>query len=131
MDFRTSAKNITLNVNDEGGVVVLPVSDEGWIKRFTDYLKMIEEKSKERTERAAGDNEKSIEETYGLAMDCKSGFNALFGEGAYEAVYGTELVGVEYIIEFIEYCVPFIEERMEKRNTMLKKYDASRMGGAG
>lgn len=130
MDFRTSASNIVLNVNDNGGVVVLPVSDEGWIEKFMDYLKTIEQKSKERSEEAGDDSNKNIIESVLLARECKDGFDAVFGEGAYDAVYGMELVGVEYIIEFIEACIPYIEKRLEKRNSILTKYNPERTGGA-
>lgn len=131
MDFRSSAKNVTLNVNDEGGVVVLKVSDDGWVGRFSEYITRIEKKSKEHAEAAGEDSRKNIEETVKLALDCKEGFDDLFGEGAYQAVFDTNLVGVEYVLEFIEAVMPYIEERMNKRKEMVKKYDPNRTGGAG
>ena len=130
MDFRTSASNITLNVNDNGDVVVLKVSDEGWIGRFMDYLKAIEKQSKAHADNAGDDTEKNIYESVALAQECKDGFDAVFGDGAYMAVFGMELVGVEYVVEFIEACMPYVEKRLEKRNSLLSKYSANRSGGA-
>lgn len=133
MDFRTSAKVVRLNVNDDGYCVELHTSSDVWLKQFLDFARNLDEKNNKHLE-ALKDND-SVDERIKHILEfdgeIKEEFAKLFGDGAYEATFGSELVGVEYIVEFIEACLPFVQKRVDDRSKAFDKYDPKKTGGAG
>ena len=130
--FRSDSAVVKLNVNDDGFCVKLFVGDDGWIKRFLDFLLFVEEKNKEHEKALSGvdDVEKHLAHMLEFDNEIKESFDGLFGENAYAETFGVELAGVEYIIEFLDACIPYVESRVEKRNKAFEKYNSSRTGGA-
>lgn len=130
--FRTNAKVIKLNVNDEGYCVELQVSNDVWIKAFLDFAIDAEKKSKDRLEmiKATDDISEKVSHVVEFDKELKAGIAKLFGEGAYEQIFGADLVGAEYVVEFMDACMPYIEERVEQREKAFSKYSADKTGGA-
>jgi len=132
MDFRTSAKVVRLNVNDDGYCIELHTSSDAWIKRFLDFARNLEKKNEKHKNALTGvdDVDEHIKHLLEFDGEIKEEFVNLFGEGAYEETFGSELVGVEYIVEFIDACMPFIQKRVEDRNKAFEKYSPDKTGGA-
>lgn len=130
MGFRTSARTVRIDVNDDGYIVEVPVSDDGWIKRFLDYAERMNTLNEKHMIAAQEDESKSVMEAVMFAQEVKDGFTELFGHGAYEATFGCDIAGVEYVVEFLNYIMPYIEKRVEDRNKILNKYSPYRIGGA-
>lgn len=130
MGFRSSAKTVKIDVNDDGYIVTVPISDDGWLKRFLDYAERMGELNEKHKQAAQTDERKSVTEALAFSKEVKVGFVELFGAGAYEATFGCDLVGVEYVVEFLDYIMPFVEQRVEDRKKILAKYSPDRVGGA-
>ena len=128
--FRTGAKVVRLNVNDDGYCVELNVSSDLWIKRFLDYANEMYESEKKHTTGIGDDVDAQIAALVALDEDAKAGFKRLFGEESYEEVFGQELVGIEYVIEFLEACIPYVEKRIDHREKAMDKYSPDKTGGA-
>lgn len=133
MDFRTSAKVVRLNVNDDGYCIELHTSSDAWLKRFLDFARTLEEKNNKHMEALKGndDVDENIRHILEFDGEIKEEFVKLFGDGAYEATFGSELVGIEYIVEFIDACMPFIQKRVDERSKAFDKYNPGKTGGAG
>ena len=131
--FRTNAKVIRLNVNDDGYCVELNVSSDVWIKAFLEFSINLEKKSKESVERikATDDVSEQVDHILEFDEELKKGIETLFGEGSYIEIFGTELVGAEYVAEFLEACMPYVEKRVEQREKAFAKYNPDKKGGAG
>lgn len=129
MGFRTSAKTLRIDVNDDGDIVEIPINDSEWMRKYCDYLDMADRKSKEHAA-AVQKEEDNILHSVLFDREMRDGFNDVFGEDAYTKVFGASLVGVEYIVEFLEYLEPFIEERVQRKKNIMNKYSADRVGGA-
>ena len=71
-----------------------------------------------------------IEHLLEFDEEIKAGFIKLFGDDSYKETFGSDLVGVEYIAEFLEACIPFIEKRLDERKKAYDKYSPSKTGGA-
>lgn len=130
--FRSGAKAVRLNVNDDGYCIELHVSNDAWLKRFLDFARNIDDKNSEHA-KALKDNDDidtHIEHMLAFDEEIKTEFEAMFGEGSYYEVFGSDIVGPEYIIEFLEACMPYIEKRAEQRMKALDKYSPSKTGGA-
>lgn len=132
MSFRTSAKVVRLNVNDDGYCVELHTSSDVWIKKFLDFARNLDDKNKKHLEALKGvdDVDENIRHILEFDNEIKEEFAVLFGDGAYEETFGSDLVGVEYIVDFIEACMPYIQKRVEERNKAFDKY-SPKTGGAG
>lgn len=130
--FRTGAKSVKLNVNDDGYIIELHVSNDAWLKRFLDFAKNIEEKNKAHANALAGndDLDAHIEHVLSFDREIKKEFEDMFGEGSYVEVFDSDLVGPEYIVEFLEACMPYIEKRVNQRTQALEKYSPNKKGGA-
>ena len=129
--IRVNVEKVELEVNDNGDIIVLPVSDERFVKRLYDYYQDIQKKWEE-TKFIDKDNIKAIIdgdiELHEAIMD---GFDSVFGVDAYKKVFGDDIVvGIEYVIDFISQCVPFIEAHAEDRLKRLGKYSADRTGSS-
>jgi len=132
MDFRTSAKVVRLNVNDDGYCIELHTSNDAWLKRFLDFAQNLEKKNKAHMDALNGvdDADEHIKHLIEFDGEIKGEFASLFGDGAYEETFGADLVGVEYIVEFIDACMPFIQKRVDERNKAFEKYSPNKTGGA-
>ena len=131
--FRSGVKVVRLNVNDDGYCVELHTSSDAWLKKFLDFARSLEEKNNKHLEALKGNDDVDLSIQHILEFDgeIKEEFTKLFGEGAYEATFGSDLVGVEYIIEFIEACMPYIQKRVDARAKAFDKYNPNKTGGAG
>lgn len=131
--FRTNAKVVRLNVNDDGYCIELQTSNDAWIKRFLDFAKSLEAKNKAHIDalRGTDDIDENIRHLLEFDGEIKEEFAKLFGEGAYEKTFGSDLVGIEYIIEFLDACIPYIQKRIDARSKAFDKYSPNRVGGAG
>ena len=130
--FRTGAKVVKINVNDDGYCIELHTSSDAWLKSFLDFSKMAQEKAMERGKamNATDDIEEKINHVIAFDKEIKEGFEQLFGEKSYEETFNSDLVGAEYIVEFLEACMPYIEKRINERSKALDKYNPSKTGGA-
>ena len=130
--FRTGAKVVKINVNDDGYCIELNTSSDLWIKRFLDFCKDAHNSAEKRGKslQETEDVEAMIDIAIALDTDIKDGFEKLFGDGSYIETFGSELVGAEYVVEFLEACLPYIEKRVEQRTKALDKYSPTKTGGA-
>ena len=130
--FRTSSQVVKINVNDDGYCVELHTSSDVWLKAFMDFLTTATKNAESRQEAfdKTDDDMEKINQVIAFDQDVKDGFVALFGEGAYEETFCSELVGAEYVVEFLNACMPYIEKRISTREKALKKYDPAKSGGA-
>lgn len=123
---------VELEVNDAGDIIKLPLSDELFMKKFYDFAKNIQAKATE-LDKVNEDNDIDISNKIDKDIEfhefLKTEFNGLFGERSYEKVYGEDyLVGVEYVLQFIDACTPYIEKHTQKRLDKFSKYSADRQG---
>lgn len=130
--LRIAVDNVTLEVNDNGDTIVLPLGDERFVQRVYDYANQMQEGAKELD---AARNTDDIAYIVGANIDfhtkLKDNFNFVFGERAYEKVFGDDIVvGVDYIVMFLEQIMPYIEKHQKKRTERLSKYSADRVGSS-
>lgn len=129
--IRVAVDKVELEVNDNGDIIVLPVSDERFIKRMYDFANAIQKKSEELNFIDDNNTEAIINGDIELHESIKTGFDELFGSGAYTKVFGTDIVvGAEYVMDFINQCSPYIQKHMDERSKRLKKYSADRTGSS-
>jgi len=132
--FRSNVEVIELEVNDDGYIVKLPVSDERFNQCFYEFTDNVQKKANEFETSIKNEDLDSLEK---IKIDVifheylKSEFEQLFGPGSYEAIFGKDvLVGVEYVLEFIEACLPYIEKHTKNRIDKFNKYSADRTGSS-
>lgn len=132
--FRSSFEVINLEVNDDGDIIQLPVSDEKFTQKFYEFSDKVQAKANEFNTEF---NRKGISNLEKINIDVefheclKTEFDLLFGAGSYNKVFGPDmLVGAEYVLEFIEACLPYIEEHTQKRIDKLSKYNSNRTGSS-
>lgn len=127
--IRVNVEKIELEVNDDGDIIVIPVSDERFMQRLYKFAEDISKKSEEVKFIDKNDVSRYVQTDMELHELIKSNFNELFGDKAYEKVFGSDiLVGAEYVFEFLDQCMPFINAYAEKRQQKLNKYNANRTG---
>lgn len=129
--IRVPVDVVTLEVNDNGDTIVLPVSDERFIKRLYDFSDKVEKESEKLKFIDQNDIAAVVKGDIELHEMIKVEFTNLFGEGSYEKVFGEDIiVGAEYVLDFISQCTPYIKTHMESRKTKLNKYNADRVGSS-
>lgn len=130
--LRINVDNVVLEVNDNGETITLPLGDERFTKRLYDYVSHMQDEAKSLDEKKDSDDIISIvDANIGFHEKIKTEFNEMFGDRAYEKVYGDDiLVGVEYIIQFIDQITPYIEKHQKNRAEKLTKYSADRVGSS-
>lgn len=129
--IRVNVEVIELEVNDNGDTIKLPVSDEMFMKRLYDFIDRVSEESKKLDNLDLEDIAGTIEKDIQFHEMIKEQFNILFGDKAYEKVFGSDIVvGAEYILEFLEQCMPYIQKYVDKREQRLTKYSANRVGSS-
>jgi hypothetical protein len=130
--LRIVVDNVTLEVNDNGDTIVLPLGDERFIKRVYDYAEKMQNGAEELSKKQSEDD---IIGTITADIEyhdmLKTEFDSVFGTGAYNKVYGDNIVvGVEYIIQFIGQIMPYVQKHQANRSTKLSKYSANRTGSS-
>ena len=129
--IRVNVEKIELEVNDNGDIIVLPVSDERFIQRLFVFANEISKKSEEMSFIDKKDVSKYVQADIELHNTIKKEFDELFGVGSYEKVFGEDIVvGAEYVFEFLDQCMPYINEHIKRRESKLNKYNANRTGSS-
>lgn len=129
--LRINVEVVEIEVNDNGDIIKLPVSDELFIKKLSKYSEQITEKSDTLSVIDTNDIIATVNADIEFHEFLKSGFNEVFGERAYEKVFGEDIVvGAEYIFEFLEAVMPYLKRHTENRAKKLSKYSADRVGSS-
>lgn len=129
--IRVNVEKIELEVNDNGDIITLPVSDERFLKRMYDFADEIKKKAEEIEFIDKENIEAIVKCDIELHEKIKSEFDEVFGSDAYSKVFGEDtVIGAEYVFDFIDQVSPFITSYMEKRNKKLSKYNADRTGSS-
>lgn len=129
MKFKTSAEPVRIDVNENGGYVTLHLESDAFVKNFFSWVNKCADGALNHKDKAQNSGDE-VDELISYEKEVKTEFENLFGAGAYEATFGCDLVGVEYVIEFIEFCLPFFEKAVNNRQKAIAKYSSDRMGGA-
>lgn len=125
--LRIAVDNVVLEVNDNGDTITLPLADERFVANVYDYAETLKNG-------AEGVSEDSpVQDIMRANIDfhnmAKEKFNDVFGSKSYEKVYGEDIVvGIEYIVQFLEQILPYIESYQNNRISKLSKYSADRVG---
>ena len=90
--IRVNVEVIELEVNDNGDTIKLPVSDEMFMKRLYDFVDRVSEESKKLNNLDLEDIAGTIEKDIQFHEMMKEQFNILFGDLAYEKVFGSDIV---------------------------------------
>lgn len=121
----------TIEVNDNGDCIGIPISDSTFYERFAALLKNfekkqieIEQQGKELSEKhkdKPDDGVDMIVDVFGLYKNlCKdvcAELDKLFGEGCCQKVFvGVEVPSVELIGDFFEQIVPLLNQYVKERN---------------
>lgn len=129
--IRVDVEVVELEVNDKGDTIKLPVSDELFIKKLYNFTAKIAEDAKELENLDKDNILEAVDKDIKFHESLKEQFDVMFGENAYEKVFGEDIVvGVEYVMDFLEQCMPFIQKYISKRETKLNKYSADRVGSS-
>lgn len=130
--LRINVDNVVLEVNDNGETITLPLGDERFTKKLYAYVDAMQQNAKKIEEsRSSGSIIDIIDADIGFHQSLRDEFDTVFGKGAYTKVYGEDiLVGVEYILQFIDQIMPYIEKHNNKRVERLSKYSANRVGSS-
>lgn len=130
--LRINVDNLTVEVNDNGDTITLPLADERFIQRVYGYVNEIQDGAKELdAAKTSNDLTKLVEADIAFHEKIKASFDSVFGENAYTKVFGEDIVvGIDYIMLFIEQIMPFIEKHQTKRMERLSKYSADRVGSS-
>ena len=92
--IRVNVEVIELEVNDNGDTIKLPVSDEMFMKRLYDFIDRVSEESKKLDNLDLEDIAGTIEKDIQFHEMMKEQFNILFGDLAYEKVFGSDIIEV-------------------------------------
>lgn len=129
--IRINVEVVNLEVNDNGDTIVLPVSDERLIQRLYAFIDNISKRANEMQELKDVDIVTVVNKDVSFHEFLHDEFNTLFGENAYEKVFGNDVVvGAEYILEFLDQVVPYITKHSANRSAKLNKYNANRVGSS-
>jgi len=129
--IRVNVEKVELEVNDNGDIIVLPVSDERFIKRLYAFARDISEKSSEIDAVDKTNIEGQVKADIELHEMIKKEFDVLFGTDAYKKVFGDDIViGAEYVFEFLNQVMPYFNDHIQKRVERLNKYNANRVGSS-
>lgn len=134
----------TIEVNDNGDCISIPVSDATFYERFGLIMKNFEQKEAEygRREKELLEKHKdkpeddvdAIVDGVNLYVDlCKdtcAELDKLFGDGCCKKVFvGVEVPSVELIGDFFDQITPLFQKYAKERNQSInKKYNKSRKG---
>lgn len=130
--LRINVDNVVLEVNDAGETITLQLADERFIQRVYEYSNLMADGAKElEAVKKTDDTVAIVSADIKYHQELKDKFNDIFGVRAYEKVFGEDIVvGVDYIMQFIEQIMPYVEKHQEKRIERLSKYSANRVGSS-
>lgn len=129
--IRVNVETVELEVNDNGDTIVLPVSDERFISNLYTFANSISEKAEKIHELGKSDVSAFVKADIELHNSLKEEFTTLFGEGSYEKVFGSDIVvGAEYVLDFLDQCLPYFTKHIQGRMERLSKYNANRTGSS-
>ena len=111
-----------IEVNDNGEVILLPVSDDSFLRGF---YALIDEAQKKVAD-VKTDSGDIIE--FDRYMVNK--IDGLFGAETCRKVFGEVLPGVDMILEFFSLITPYLEEYRRDRAAAMSKYSAERRGSS-
>lgn len=134
----------TIEVNDAGECISIPISDASFFKRFGDMINNFEKKKMEIDQQGKELSEKhkdkpdndadmiidTINLYSNLCKDICSEIDKLFGEGCCRKVfYSIEIPSVELIGDFFDQIVPLIQKYANERNQKINlMYNRNRKG---
>lgn len=135
----TGAKRI--EVNDNGGYIVLDFSDNSFPDRFfamVDRVQKLANEAAPEAEKIEAQHEKGSEgymrATAALWRkvheDIMAEVDKFFGAGTCKKVFGDIVPGVELYDDFFSQLMPYFEEAGKERAQRMSKYSAARMGNA-
>lgn len=147
MDSLRINSNIkTIEVNDAGECISIPIGDTTFFERFGNIIKYFEQKKeemdrqeKELSEKYEGKPEDDIERVMdavryysALCREVCDELDKLFGEGCCRKVFvGIEAPGVELIVDFFEQITPLLQKYFNERNQQINaKYNQARKGAS-
>lgn len=129
--IRVQVDVVKLEVNDNGDTISLPVADSNFIKRLYGFTDSVAEKSKEFDDLDTKDIALFVDKNVEFTTYLHDEFNKLFGDNSYEKVFGADLiVGADYVLDFLEQVLPYIEKYTKARQAKLNKYNANRVGSS-
>lgn len=148
MDSLRVGGNIkTIEVNDAGEYISIPIGDTTFFERFGNIIKYFEQKKdeidrqeKELAEKHAGkpadDIDRIMDNLQFYTALCKEvcdELDKLFGEGCCRKVFaGIEAPDVELIGEFFEQITPLLQKYFNERNEKIhSRYNRARKGAMG
>lgn len=137
----------TIEVNDNGDFISIPISDTTFYERFASLLKNFEKKQIEIEQQGKELSEKHkdkpnndvdmIVDTIGLYANlCKdvcAELDNLFGEGCCQKVFvGVKAPSVELVGDFFEKITPLLNQYAKERNQRINLiYNKNRKGARG
>ena len=128
--IRVSRGVRTIEVNDDGETILLPVSDDGFIVAFYKLLDRVQTAAKsfpEGGEDTAGSME-AVEQIVALEQELREQEDGLLGAETCRKVFGPILPSMDLFVEFFGSLLPFIEAHRDERLAKMSKYDAGRTG---
>lgn len=127
--IRLSGHIKRIEVNDEGEVILLPLSDDGFVLNFYKLMEGMQASGKNLTADITADVD-GVEKIVSLEQETKQKVDALFGEGTCRKVFGDVLPSMDLFVEFFGLLLPYFEEYKAERMRKMGKYDARRTGSA-
>ena len=134
----------TIEVNDNGDCISIPISDSTFYERFAELLKNFEKKqveieqqgkelSKKHKDKPDDDVDMIVDvfSLYkNLCKDVCAELDKLFGEGCCKKVFvGVEVPSVELIGDFFEQIIPLLNQYAKERNQKINlMYNRNRKG---
>ncbi len=125
--------SLRINVNDEGGVILIPVEDTQFIADFFDMLDAFSQASESIRRKTAGKNmEEQVKPVAEEMRGMMTQLDNLFGEGCCQKVFGN-IVPTPYIMaDFFDQMVPILNKYANSRQSKIaEKYSKNRGGGTG
>ncbi len=135
----TGAKQI--EVNDNGDVIVLNLSDNAFVNRFFslyENMKKLAEESDEKEKeirehyKDSSNDDALLRDTLDLYAQAgkkmKEEVDSLFGEGACKKIFGDITPAFELYLDFFEQLTPYLQEFAKEKTQRLNKYSAARTG---
>ena len=116
-----------IEVNDEGGYILLPLSDNDFTVRFYRLLEDLQ-RSGEKVD-IIGTVE-GVEQIVEIEKSVKERVDALFGPDTCRKVFGDITPSLDLFVEFFGALLPFFEAYKEERMRRMGKYAADRTGSA-
>ena len=120
-DIRVKSTEIRVGVNDAGDYIVVRPEDATWVKRFMQFA--------DQVKTAASNVQGNVDSVAQAAVAMSESFEAMFGEGSSEKVFGAQYPSSLQMVEFLEQITPIVQEAVDKRKAELdKKYNVNRTG---